>query len=263
MGEEARLAGERDRLETEKLRAEIDQLRLRWYQSPSTWIAIATTLLAILGVGLQYASSRRENQLADIKLERAQLDLRQVEEQRQAAQAAIQASKSVLDTLLRNRRSIERQLARLRADIRAARASRGTRATAPDSALERIGASAESLSALNSRTGRVTDSVSAIVGDLALVYGPRGSRRFPPVPAELPPAAWLSVVLSKRSIVRITYVDPYPGAVVYASDSTGDQGRQNIGLPVPGKVRVEILPLGGRVGKSEVLDCSRECELNF
>ncbi|KAA5548103.1 hypothetical protein [Adhaeribacter rhizoryzae] len=65
--------------EIEKLKAEVDTHKRSHYKNPSL---IITALLGILGIWLQYKSSNREYQLAEIKKEQAEPDIANLEVKR-------------------------------------------------------------------------------------------------------------------------------------------------------------------------------------
>jgi hypothetical protein len=260
------IARERAEYELKKLKAEVRQMESPW-RHWSTVVAWVTVGLAIVGTGLQCASSRRENQLAEIQLERAQRDLREVQDQRLAAENALLTARAIVDNLGKQRRSIEVQLVRLKQDIQSAKRARSAVAPASqgDSAIERISASADSLASLSRRSSRLTDSASVIIGDLAYRYsggGPSRSRMLPNLSSE-PAAAWLYLELSSRTIIRVTYFEPNLGELVYQSDSTGDEAKMNIGLRVGGKLRVDGTNVATRTTISRVVNCQHECTVKF
>ena len=80
MGNDKRLTAE---LPLEKLRAETASLNRPYIKSPSSWITILTVILGLFGVGLQYAKSDRDYQLAEIKRQQAALETDQTEKAKQ------------------------------------------------------------------------------------------------------------------------------------------------------------------------------------
>lgn len=62
------------RYEIEKLQAETANLKRAWINNPASWFTVITTIVALIGVAIQYTKSDREYQLIEIKAERLALD---------------------------------------------------------------------------------------------------------------------------------------------------------------------------------------------
>jgi hypothetical protein len=99
------------RWEIEKLRAETTNLKRPYIKSPSSWITIMTALVAVLGIGIQYAKSDREYKLAEIQRQQAVLARQQVLEE-------IDQANKVLANLQAQQAQVSQRLNRLQANAK-------------------------------------------------------------------------------------------------------------------------------------------------
>src|SRR2546430_916774 len=85
--------------EIEKLKAETKTLNRPFLRTPSSWITILTIILAVSGVTVQYFTSNREYQLAEIKKNQAILDTEKAQSQQERVQQQISAAQTSLAAL--------------------------------------------------------------------------------------------------------------------------------------------------------------------
>jgi len=105
--------------EVEKLKEETRNLRRPFLHNPNTIITALTILIAVLGVILQYFKSDREYQLAEIKRQQAEIDIKRLGDDKNKIELARAEAAKRYDALQIELKAAEDKLRNLRAQLEA------------------------------------------------------------------------------------------------------------------------------------------------
>jgi len=114
---ETQVVDEKARWEIEKLKAEVEHLRRPWLRTPASWVAIVTALIAFTSVAVQSCRSNREYELAEIKRERAELEIQKADDLRKQYRIQIAQAEMSLRDLQKKRVKALNELGLLQVQI--------------------------------------------------------------------------------------------------------------------------------------------------